>query len=59
MSPKRLRQLTNKFLTKVEEHAAAEGIRMSQSNRGKFRLIGCVLGLIFVGLIALWMARHS
>ncbi len=60
MSPKRLRQLTNKFLTKVEEHAAAEGIRMLQkSNLGKLRLVGFVLGVIFVGLIALWMARHS
>ena len=60
MSPKRLHQLTDKFLTKAEENAAAEGIRMLQkSNLGKLRLVGFVLGVIFVGLIALWMARHS
>jgi hypothetical protein len=50
--------MTNQFLKKMENHAAAEAIRLSKSNRGKLRLIGTAIGVVVVVLLALWIAYH-
>lgn len=54
MSP--LARLTNQFLGKMENCAAAEGTRLRRSNHGKLRLIGTATGILVVILLGLWMA---
>lgn len=54
MSP--LARLTNQFLRKMENYAAAEGTRLSRSDHGKLRLIGTAIAILVFILLGLWMA---
>jgi hypothetical protein len=54
----RLSQYTDKILKKMEDQAAVEGSYMSRRDRGKVRYLGYALGIVVVGLIALWLAHH-
>jgi len=53
----RFARLTNELLRKMGNSARAEAIRL-RGGTGKPRLIGTVIGIIFMILLALWMAHH-
>jgi len=55
----RLSKFAEEILKRIEDQPAVEAAFLTPSNRNKFRLIGIVLGLLIVGLIALWMTKHS
>jgi hypothetical protein len=50
--------MTNQFFKKMENHAAAEAIRLRKPNHGRLRLIGTAIGVVVVVLLALWMTHH-
>jgi hypothetical protein len=54
----RLSKFTERISRKIQDQPAAEAAFLTPSNRRKFRTVGIVLGLVFVGLFALWMAHH-
>jgi hypothetical protein len=58
MTMSRLAQLAKEFSKKMENYAAAEGIRLRESNSGKLRLIGTAIGIVVVILVALWINHH-
>ena len=49
---------TDDFFRKMEDHAAAEGLRLRKPTYGKLRLIGIAIGVVIVILLAAWMAYH-
>jgi hypothetical protein len=53
----RFARLTNEFLRKMENNGRAAAIRL-RGGTGKPRLIGTVIGIIFMILLALWLAHH-
>ena len=54
----RISRLTNKFLSKMENHATADAIRLRKRNAGKLTLIGAGIGIVVVILVGLWVAYH-
>lgn len=58
MSRKPLSKMTHEFFKKMEDHAAAEAIRLRKPTHGKLRAIGTAIGLLIVLLLAVWMAHH-
>jgi len=58
ISMKPLARLPQKLLRKIEDNAAAEGIRLRESNNGRLRVIGTAIGILVVILVALWMNHH-
>jgi hypothetical protein len=58
MSMNRFARLTNEFLRKMENHAAAEAIGLRKRNYGRLRLLGIAIGIVVVTLVAFWMAYH-
>jgi hypothetical protein len=42
----------------MEDHTAAEAIRLHNPSNGKLRLIGIVIGVVVVILLAVWVAYH-
>jgi hypothetical protein len=58
MDHKPFSKMTNGFFKKMEDHAAAEAIRLDKPNHGKLRLIGTAIGVVVVVLLAMWVAYH-
>jgi hypothetical protein len=58
MSLKSFSKMKDEFFKKMEDHAAAEAIRLRKPNHGKLRLIGTAIGVVVVVLLAVWMAYH-
>ncbi|HLK04169.1 MAG TPA: hypothetical protein VKT53_06975 [Candidatus Acidoferrum sp.] len=54
----RFSQFMEVISKKIQDQPAVEAAFLTSRNRRKFRTIGIFLGLVFVGLFALWMARH-
>ena len=54
----RFSQIADKLFKKMEDYAKVEGTYLTRRNSSKLRLIGLALGIVFVGLMALWMAHH-
>jgi hypothetical protein len=54
----RFARLTDEFLRRMENHAAAEAIRSRKRLPVKLRLIAYALGIVVVILVGLWMAYH-
>ena len=51
-------KVTDGFSKKMEDHAKADGVRLSEPTLGKLRLIGTAIGVVVVILLAVWMAYH-
>jgi hypothetical protein len=54
----RFARLTNKFLRRMETHAATEAIGLRKRNYGRLRIIGVAIGVVVLTLVALWIAYH-
>lgn len=54
----KLSKMSDQFFKKMENHARAEGVRLSKPNHGKLRLIGTAIGVVVVILLAIWMSHH-
>ena len=51
--------MTDAFFMKMEDHAAADAMRLRKPTHGILRLIGTAIGVVVVVLLAVWMAYHS
>ncbi len=58
ISHKSFAKMTDEFFKRMENHAAAGGIRLRKPTRGKLRLLGTAIGVVVVILFAVWMAYH-
>ncbi len=51
-------RLTNQISQRMENYAAAEGLRLRRRFPRKLALIGIVVGIVVVILLALWMEHR-
>ena len=59
MSHKLFSKMADEFIKKMEDHAAAEAIRLRKPTHGKLRLIGTAVGVLVVILLVVWMTYRQ